>query len=101
MADLFAEIRSGPFIELSTGLLTIRWATFLDDMADQMNTNTSAVEDSESIFTEIQRVASFSGQQAADIAEIDQLATELSMANTRIAEMQKFINDLNQLIPDI
>ncbi len=103
MVDVVAPLRSEPLFDilrLADGSIaastTIRFATYLDDIANNLN----AVVISEPIgdLSEVQQAQSFTSELSKRDDEIDQMASLLGNANARITEMQKQIDELEELV---
>jgi len=99
VVDVTSPIRSEPLIDLQTGNITIRFATFLDNLSTTVNETviitegTSEVGESQAL-----KAQSLIAEMKKDVEAIDQALESMSMLNAKIAEMEKRINNLEELV---
>ncbi len=99
MATLFTPLRGERLFDASTGNTTIRFAQYLEDLQDNVNEAVINVEAAEGVFSEIAAsISSASHERDKRIDNIDELLMEFGKANARIAELEKTVNNLSQLV---
>lgn len=100
MDEIITPLRSEDIIDPLTGKLSIRYAVYFEDLQNRVNETTVNVESAEGALSEVPGLvaAPISEFQKA-LEEVDSLATSLQNANARIAELQKQVNNLDQLVP--
>ena len=74
MVDVSAPIRSEPLFDAETGNITVRFATFLDSLSSMVNEIT--------IITEV----------------VEEAAAQTRKTQALIAELQKQVNNLEELV---
>ena len=100
MAEVFSPLRTERLFDPETGNITIRFATYLDDLANSLNQVTVTTEIAEGALTEASQSFSLLSDQAKDIAALDQLSVDIGRINARISSMEKQISELYELIMD-
>ncbi len=99
MVDVTAPIRSEPLFDIETGNITVRFATFLDNLSATVNETviitegTSEVGDSQAL-----KAQALISEFRKDVEAINQSLESTSKLNAKIAEMEKRIDNLEELI---
>ena len=101
MVDITAPLQTEPLLDPETGLPTIRYATFFDNISKNADeTNTGLDDGLSGLESELQKLASVQPELQKAINDIDQMSTGLSSLSAKMAEIRKEINDSMELIND-
>ena len=105
MVDVIAPLRTEALfniVTLPSGApsisTTIRFATFLDDLATTLNQSTVDIATAEDFSVERQQALPLTVELSKRVDNIDELLPSFLNANAKIAELQKQIDNLNALI---
>lgn len=104
MAEVFPPTRAEPFFEMTPGIdvnllkMTVRWEAYFSDLGENVNSTSDEInEQVNGLESEIGRIASIQNELKKIIEDAFALI-ESNSEIARIAEIDKRINDLEQLI---
>lgn len=101
MADtIFAPLRAEGLFDKNTGLPTIRYAEYFEDLANQVSATGATIDEQVvAITSQLQSAVAIAAELDRKSNKIlEQFAAEKQNDRALIAELQKQINDLRSLI---
>lgn len=92
-----APVRGEPVLK-ADGTPTQVYADFWGNIETNVNDTVTNAEAAEGALSEIASVTAIAHELSKRIDEVDELISSLGRANARIAELEKTVNNLSQLV---
>lgn len=101
MAKVTVPDRSEPIFDPETGQFSVRYQTFLESVAVEVDGTDDEIESAISgLESEIQKVSSFISEINKDIAELGDLDVKTSMLSSKMVQLENSIKEVFALMPD-
>lgn len=99
MVDVTSPIRSERLFDPQTGNITIRFATFLDNLSTTVNETVIITEGTSEVGESLAlKTQALIFEMRKDVEAIDQSLDLILNLNAKVTEMQKRIDNLEELI---